>query len=90
MKNWDRFAHSGVKKHLRALKIALENLGGYQFGSSGEGEITARNNSITAYARKYKVKNGWRLVICKGSKVIKTLGLESQEAVIRAISTVDG
>jgi len=56
--------HSGVKEELNKLKKRLETIGNYDFGSSGEGEMTIQWENGSAYAKKYKRKNGWRVVYC--------------------------
>ena len=50
LKQWDRFSHVGVKGELQRLRKDLGDE--FEFGSSGEGELTARGRNATAYARK--------------------------------------
>jgi len=85
MKKFDRFPHSGVMKDLVMLKKALGRLGDYEFGSSGESQITARSSTMTAYARKFKMKDGWKLEIWKNGKVIQTSHPDSCELVVKTI-----
>ena len=85
MKKFDRFPHEGVKRYLVEIKHELESDNRYEFGSSGEGEITIRSSNIMYYARKYKRKDGWRLVICKGSKTIYEGCFDSSPSVVKAI-----
>ena len=71
LKKFDRFPHSGVKRHLVQLKNTLGlDVNGLEFGSSGEGELTIRSAEATAYARKYKNQDGWKVVLCKGMKEV--------------------
>ena len=86
MKDFNRFAHSGVKKDLRFVIDRLRAMGTFDFGSSGEGELTVRGKDHTAYARKYKSKDGWRLVLCQGSQVLETSFPQSTEQVISDIA----
>jgi|GEM_PF-2148977 len=74
LKSYDRFAHAGVKRHLTQLRnhSVLQGLG-LEFGSSGEGELTIRSRKATAYARKYKSRDGWKLVFCTGAKIDQTV-----------------
>ena len=90
MKNFDRFAHSGVKPHLVRLLDSVRNkYPEVQVGSSGEGEVTLKRSHKTVYARKYKLEDGWRVVECVGAKVIqerKPLGeAECLEIVLKAL-----
>jgi hypothetical protein len=85
MMSFDRFAHGGVLQDLRRLKRRLEEAGGYEFGSSGDGEMTVRCPLVTAYARKYRNRDGWRLGNYHGSKVLEELKLESESQVFEAI-----
>ena len=77
MKKFDRFAHEGVRKDLCQLKDNISSDMSLTFGSSGEGELTIKGRDITVYARKFKQKDGWKLVVCRGEKIIETLYPES-------------
>lgn len=81
MKDFNRFAHSGVKKDLRYLVNRLRSMGRFEFGSSGDGEVTVHGKDHTAYARTYKSKDGWRLVLCRGSQILETTFPQSPEQV---------
>jgi hypothetical protein len=89
LKHFDRFPHAGVRRDLIHLKEGLEKIKLYEFGSSGEGELTVRARTATAYARKYKQKNGWRLAIYKGRDDIVVTNLDTAEAVIEAIRALN-
>jgi hypothetical protein len=87
MKNFDRFAHSGVRKDLDQLKSGLSQTLNLTFGSSGEGELTIKGRELTVYARKYKIKDGWRIVVRRGTKDVEPLFPDSNEdalAVVRS------
>ena len=79
MKNFGRFAHSGVRKDLVQLKSRLSQNPNLTFGSSGEGELTIKGRELTIYARKYKNKDGWRIVVCRGAKELETVFPDSNE-----------
>ena len=67
MKDFDRFLHAGVRNDLLRLRDALSATSpGFEFGSSGDGEITIKGSNATAYARKYRRGTGWRLAVCRG------------------------
>lgn len=85
LKKFDRFPHAGVRRDLIRLKEGLEKIGLSEFGSSGEGELTVRVRTVTAYARKYKQENGWRLAIYKARDDIPVTYPETAEAVIEEI-----
>ena len=85
LKQFDRFPHTGVRRDLIRLQEGLQKIGFYEFGSSGEGELTVRAGTVTAYARKYKQKNGWRLAIYRARDDIAVTDLDTAEAVIEAI-----
>ena len=82
MKNFERFAHEGVRKDLSQLKKNLSSDMRLKFGSSGEGELTIKGEEITVYARKFKQKDGWKLVKCHGVKILETLFPESNGAAL--------
>ena len=80
LKRWDRFPHAGVRRDLIRMRKSLPADYPLSFGSSGEGEITIRATERTIYARKYKKKDGWRVVVCRGSQRINEEFPESFEA----------
>lgn len=84
MKNFDRFPHEGVKAELLRLKSAMNRIDNFNYGSSGEGEITIQGENITAYARKYKIKPGWRLVVCKTGRKMASFP-ENLETIVKSI-----
>jgi hypothetical protein len=88
MKNFDRFAHEGVKADLLRVKNELSLSDKYNYGSSGEGEITIQGKSFTAYARKYKAKDGWRLVVCAGGREAITFP-QNLETVVKTIKAAN-
>ena len=79
LKAFDRFAHTGVRKDLVQLKSRLSQKLNLAFGSSGEGELTIKGQELTIYARKYKKKDGWRIVVCRGAIKLETLFPDSNE-----------
>ena len=79
LKNFDRFDHTGVRKDLVQLKSRLSQNRTLTYGSSGEGELTIRGRELTVYARKYKKKDGWRIVVCRGATKLETLFPDSNE-----------
>jgi len=81
LKAWDRFVHSGVRDDLGALRRRLHATKRYQFGSSGDGELTIKGETLTAYARKYRIQDGWRVSLCRGSRRIESVRLDGIEAV---------
>lgn len=86
MKAFSRFAHEGVLKDLERLKDTLQERGQYEFGSSGDGELTARRNGVTSYARRYRSgEREWRLEVCSGGESLLRAYPESFEDVIGAI-----
>ena len=80
MKNFDRFDHTGVRKDLVQLKSKLSQSLNLTFGSSGEGELTIKGRELTIYARKYKQKDGWRIVVCRGPKELKHFPESNEDA----------
>jgi hypothetical protein len=68
MKRFDRFDHHGVLTDLNRIKSQFVALDGIEVGSSGSGEITLRSPVVTAYVRKYRNKDGWRVVFCRSGK----------------------
>ena len=65
MKDFDRFLHVGVKNELLRLRDTLSATSpGVQVGSSGDSEITIKGSDATAYARKHKRGDTWRLEVC--------------------------
>ncbi|MFV3288473.1 hypothetical protein ACNFBR_07035 [Pseudomonas sp. NY11955] len=62
MKPFERFAHSGVKEDLGRLARKFASPGVVESGSSADGELTLRSQAVTAYVRKYRIKEGWRVV----------------------------
>ena len=65
-KDFDRFPHHGVRHHLERLQEeVLKRNPAMSVGTSGDGEITLKFTNATAYARKYRIKSGWRLEICQ-------------------------
>ena len=85
MKSFDRFPHSGVRKDLVQLKLGLSQNLNLTFGSSGEGELTIKARDLTIYARKYKRKDGWKIVVCQGAKEIETLFPVSNEDALSVV-----
>ncbi len=79
MKKFDRFAHTGVRKDLIQLRSGLSQNLILTFGSSGEGELTIKGRELTIYARKFKIKDGWKIVVCRGAKELETLFPDSNE-----------
>ena len=66
LKPFGRFPHSGVRAELEAVIREVGTFGRFEFGSSGDGEVTTRNGQITAYVRKYrKGDKEWRVHICR-------------------------
>jgi predicted restriction endonuclease len=89
LKYFDRFPHEGVKTDLQMLMQALRASGEYEFGSSGDGELTARGRNITAYARKYRHKKGWRLTILRQRDIIFSNDMLAFESVLQAINSIE-
>jgi hypothetical protein len=87
LKQWDRFAHSGVLRDLDQLRRTIEHEVLYEFGSSGDGEITIRalDRSITAYARKFRARDGWRPAIYRGGRKLEPADLDTLDAVVQGI-----
>ena len=89
MKAFNRFTHNGVKAHLERLRSNVAKLGSYEFGSSGEGELTIRSPRATAYARKYRIKNGWRLTVCHGSnRIFEKRDIASPEFIVDVVASM--
>ena len=88
MKDFDRFLHGGVKDELSRLRDVLSTRNPrLQFGSSGDGEITIRGPNATAYARKYRSRNGWRLALHHDGR--RTVSYpETTRAVIRGLQPI--
>ncbi len=90
LKEFERLDHGVATKDLVRLKNMLEQIGCYEFGSSGSGQITARGRHITAYARKYKRKDGWKLEICRNSdRTIEPTYPDSCQSVFDIIQRLD-
>jgi len=81
LKAWGRFSHDGVRDALGSLRRRLRRTGRYRFGSSGDGELTIKGAELTAYARKYRVKDGWRVALCRGSRRIEDEQIDGIETV---------
>ncbi|MBK7107522.1 MAG: hypothetical protein IPH62_19825 [Ignavibacteriae bacterium] len=60
-----RFSHEGVKEHFIKLIGELKKIGFYDFGSSGDGEITVKGNFGSVYIRKIRKNPNWRLIYRK-------------------------
>jgi len=88
MKPFERFAHTGVRSQLETLRDTLKSDDSLEFGSSGEGELTIRGRQFTAYARKYKLEDGWRLVICEGARELNTTHPDSLKNTVAQIRQV--
>jgi hypothetical protein len=58
----------GFRNDLLQLKDSLTSNLGLTFGSSGEGELTINGNHAAIYARKFKQKDGWKVVVCHGTR----------------------
>ena len=89
LKKFDRFAHEGILRDLKRVQNALRVRGNYEFGSSADGELTARRNGITSYTRKYRKKKGWRLEVCGGGKSLRLEYPSSFERVIEVITSFE-
>ncbi|MFJ4397422.1 hypothetical protein [Pseudomonas sp. NPDC089396] len=86
MKPFDRFAHNGVKNDLERIKSHFQSQRGIQFGSSGDGELTLRTETVTAYVRKYRVKEGWRVVFWRSGRAEGERLLMSEQEVIHLLA----
>jgi hypothetical protein len=62
MKPFERFAHIAVKEDLGRLGRKFASPGVVESGSSSDGELTLRSQAVTAYVRKYRINEGWRVV----------------------------
>ncbi len=80
-----RFEHAGVLRELKALHRRLNAHGGYEFGSSGDGELTIRGPTHTVYARKYRRHDGWRVSICRGQRLESSEILDGIDAVFSLV-----
>jgi hypothetical protein len=67
MKPFERFAHAGVIHYLESIRDSFSRGSDFLFGSSGEGELTIKGSEHTAYVRKYRNRDGWRVALCRGS-----------------------
>ena len=86
LKDPDRFPHVGVRDALQGLRRRLSTTGRYQFGSSGEGELTIKGAEQTAYARKYKIRDGWRVARCRGKDCLEVVHPKSAKEVFAFIT----
>ncbi len=86
MKGFRRFPHEGVLRDLSTIKDHFSDDARYSFGSSGEGELTIKGPIYTAYIRKYKRLDGWRVAVCSGSKEVKVVKPESTPEVLEFLS----
>ena len=86
MKSFDRFPHDGVKADLVRIKTQFPAQDGIQHGSSSDGEITLRSTSVTAYVRKYRIKEGWRVVFCRSGVDEEKHDPVSEQEVIRLLN----
>lgn len=68
-----RFPHEGVREHFIKIIGELKKQGFYDFGSSGDGEITVQGNNGSVYIRKYRNNSTWRLIYRKNSVVSKSI-----------------
>lgn len=85
-----RFDHTGVRGALRALHAWLDDLGGYAFGSSGDGELTIRGATGTAYVRKLRDRPGWTATLWRGEHDQTHHQFEHLDAVVAWVNkTVD-
>ena len=82
-----RFEHAGVLRELQALHRRLNANGQYEFGSSGDGELTIRGATRTVYARKYRRGDGWRVSIYRGGQTISSEVVNGIEAVSALVSS---
>ena len=88
MKDFDRFPHAGVKNELLRLRDALSARNPrLRFGSSGDGEITIKGPNATAYARKYRSRDGWRLALHHDGRRVVSYPATT-EAVIRTLHPI--
>lgn len=71
MKRFDRFNHEGVRKDLERIRSKFPESPVMEHGSSSDGEITLRRPDVTAYVRKYRIKEGWRLEFYRSGKKVK-------------------
>jgi len=77
-----RFAHTDVRGELRALHAWLDDVGEYEFGSSGDGELTVRARTRTAYIRKRRGQSGWIVTIRDGEPDEQKRDFEHIELVV--------
>ena len=82
-----RFKHTGVRSDLTMLVKTLKKkkTGIYQFGSSGDGEITVQGSNGSVYVRKYKKGSEWRLKFYIGKEDIDEKFKSNLEIVIKEI-----
>ncbi|MNJ63927.1 hypothetical protein D3C77_598560 [compost metagenome] len=89
MKSFDRFTHHGVLSDLSRIKSQFIALDGMEAGSSGDGELTLRystpETNVTAYVRKYRDKEGWRVVFCRRGKEEEKHYSAGEEEVVRLL-----
>ena len=78
-----RFAHTGVRGELRALHAWLNEVGDYEFGSSGDGGLTVRARTRTAYIRKQRGQSGWTVTIWTSEQDEQGRDFERRERVIQ-------
>jgi len=86
MKPFERFAHSGVKEDLGKLRRKFSSPGLVESGSSADGELTLRSQAVTAYVRKYRIKDGWRVVFWRSGGFEEKHYPASEHEVVRLLA----
>lgn len=84
-----RFKHNGVVDDFKELINKLKENYNYQYGSSGDGEITIQGKVGSVYVRKYRYNSKWRLIFRINSKVYSPIYKFNIESIITEIQKFD-